>query len=245
MYKFLIPFLVLLIGGPCAAQRDTIALNYDEQPLEIVEIKEADLVEYRADENYNYEPEVVDNSWWEGVKNWLYNILRRFFEWLFGVDAAPKYIAAFLKYIPYLLLGVLLFLLIRFLIKANTKNIIFSKTNPNLVVLSEEERILKTEDIQELIKRAFEQKEYRQAIRYYYLYLLKLLMERDLIDWQLQKTNDDYLQELSHSTLQPLFKKVTTLYDYIWYGEFEIDAKGYEMARNQFDLLKKSIATNV
>ncbi len=245
MYRFLVFLSLILIGNFCSAQRDSIEIRYDKQTLEIVEITEEDLLDYRSDESYNYEPEVADNSWWEGVKNWFYNILRRFFEWLFGVDAAPKYIAFFLKYIPYLLLGLLLFLLIRFLIKANTKNIIFSKANQNLVVLSEEERILKTEDIQSLIKKSFERKEYRQAIRYYYLYLLKLLMERELIDWQLQKTNDDYIQELSHSKLKPLFEKVTLLYDYIWYGEFEIDAEGYEQARSQFDTLKNSIATNV
>ena len=244
MYNLLASFSLLLIGSLCFGQRDSTVIRYDEQTLEVVEITEADLLDYRSDDSYNYEPEVVDNSWWEGVKNWFYNILHRFFEWLFGVDAAPEYIAGFLRIIPYLLLGLLLFLLIRFLIKANTKNIIFAKANQNLVVLSEEERILKTEDIQPLIKKAFECKAYRLAIRYYYLYLLKLLMERELIDWQLQKTNDDYLQELSQSKLRPLFEKVTLLYDYIWYGEFEIDAEGYEQAKYQFDTLKNSIATN-
>ncbi len=242
LFVFVISFLYL---WPSFAQKDSTAITLDTQELTLVEISEDHLTEYRNNSDYDYELEKVDNSWWEAIKNWGYNLLRSFFEWLFGVDAAPNYIASFLKYVPYLLLGLLLFLLIRFLIKVNSKNIIFSKGNENLVVLSEEERIIKTEDIQMLIKKALDGKEYRLAIRYYYLFLLKLLTERELIDWQLQKTNDDYLAELSNPKLKPLFKKATLLYDYIWYGEFPIDAKGYEKAKTSFDNLKKQMVADV
>jgi len=235
---------ILLIPFWSVSQKDDTVVQYDDQEINAIDITEKQLEPFRADDKFNYEIEKVDNSWWEGLKNWFYNILRRFFEWLFGVDAAPSYITAFLKYVPYLLLGLLLYLLIRFFIKANTKNILFSKSNENTVLLSEEERIMKTEDIQSLIKKALEEKNYRLAIRYYYLYLLNLLTERELITWELQKTNEDYLQELSQSKLKPLFQKVTLLYDYIWYGEFQIDGEGYERAKHKFDQLKNSIATD-
>ena len=244
MTKFGFFILLLLTPFWSVSQKDSTVVQYDDQEINAIDITEKQLEPFRADDKFNYEIEKVDNSWWEGLKNWFYNILRRFFEWLFGVDAAPNYIAAFLKYVPYLLLGLLLYLLIRFFIKANTKNILFSKSNENTVLLSEEERIMKTEDIQSLIKNALEEKNHRLAIRYYYLYLLKLLTERELITWELQKTNDDYIQELSQSKLRPLFKKVTLLYDYIWYGEFQIDGEGYERAKHKFDQLKNSIATD-
>lgn len=245
MRKHLFLFFLLIFPLWGNAQQDSITVKFDDRELTVSEITESDLEPFRNDEKFNYEIEKVDNSWWEGVKNWFYNILRRFFEWLFGVDAAPNYIAIFLRYVPYLLLGLLLFLVVRFFIKANTKNILFAKNNEGTVILSEEERIIKTEDIQSLIKKALEEKNYRLAIRYYYLFLLKLLTERELIAWELQKTNKDYLHELSQSTLRPLFEKVTVLYDYIWYGEFQIDGEGYERAKHSFDQLKKSIAADV
>lgn len=245
MRKHLFLFFLLIFPLWGNAQQDSITVKFDDRELTVSEITESDLEPFRNDEKFNYEIEKVDNSWWEGVENWFYNILRRFFEWLFGVDAAPNYIAIFLRYVPYLLLGLLLFLVVRFFIKANTKNILFAKNNEGTVILSEEERIIKTEDIQSLIKKALEEKNYRLAIRYYYLFLLKLLTERELIAWELQKTNKDYLHELSQSTLRPLFEKVTVLYDYIWYGEFQIDGEGYERAKHSFDQLKKSIAADV
>ena len=243
MTKFGLLTLLLLLPFWGMAHKDSIAMKYDDKKLAIVEITKEDLAPYKADDKFNYELEKTDNSWWEGVQHWFYNLLRRFFEWLFGVDAAPSYIAVFLKFIPYVLLVLLLFLMIRFFINANTKNILFAKNNEGIVLLSEEERILKTEDIQGLIRQAIDDGNYRLAIRYYYLFLLKLLTERELIAWELQKTNDDYLKELSQSKLNPLFQKVTLLYDYIWYGEFIIDRESYHQVKINFDQLKEAITT--
>ena len=158
MRKHLFLFFLLIFPLWGNAQQDSITVKFDDRELTVSEITESDLEPFRNDEKFNYEIEKVDNSWWEGVENWFYNILRRFFEWLFGVDAAPNYIAIFLRYVPYLLLGLLLFLVVRFFIKANTKNILFAKNNEGTVILSEEERIIKTEDIQSLIKKRLRKK---------------------------------------------------------------------------------------
>jgi len=116
-----------------------------------------------------------------------------------------------------------------------------NRKNPNVVSLSEDEHIIKNEDIQQLIKNALIDKNYRLAIRYYYLYILQLLSEKELIDWQQQKTNDDYIEELSKSNLKNDFGKATLLYDYVWYGEFDIDQERYQKAEVVFTSLKNAI----
>ncbi|MEM7486679.1 MAG: DUF4129 domain-containing protein [Bacteroidota bacterium] len=244
MLKKLFLGFVLLYWVNSFSQNDSI-VNYDTSEITPFEISKEDLRTYQEDESFDYEVAKVEKTWWDDVKNWFYSVLRRFFEWLFGVDEAVGYLAYFLKIVPYLLLAVLLFLIIRFFIKANTRSLIYSQQNPNLVDLSEEERIIKTQDIQKLIKEALSKNDYRLAIRYYYLFILKLLSERELIEWQLQKTNDDYINELSGSSLKNAFAKATLLYDYIWYGEFAIDQQNYSKAEAVFTSLKKSIATDV
>lgn len=244
MAKF-VQCLLLLYVGVAFSQQDSTKVVYDKSKRQPIIIEQENLTPYLNDDNFIYEFETKEYGWWEALKNWFNNVLRSFFEWLFGVDAAPKYLSAFLKFLPYLLLGVLLFLVIRFFIKYNSKSILFSKNNPNLVSLSEEERIIESANIEMLIKEALEQKNYRLAVRYYYLLILKLLKDRELIDWKLQKTNDDYLEELSNSVLRPQFEKVTNLYDYIWYGAFNIDVERFDAVRTKFDQLKNSIATNV
>ena len=223
------------------AQNDSI-VKYDTSDLQSIELSSEDLDTYKNDSDFNYEEAKTESGWWTDVTNWFYNILRRFFEWIFGVGNAEGYLAVFLKILPYLLLALFLYLVIRFFVKSNIMGIGQNKKNPNVVTLSEDEHIIKNEDIQELIKKALADQNYRLAIRYYYLYILQLLSERDLIDWQQQKTNDDYMAELSESSFKNDFGKATLLYDYVWYGEFELDHERYTKAEVVFASLKKSIA---
>ena len=225
------------------AQNDSI-VRYDTSQIQPLEITQGDLQDYLDDEAFDYEVVQAEDNWWDGVKNWFYNLIRRFFEWIFGVDSAAGYLSIFLKILPYILLAIFLYLVVRFFIKANTRSLVYNESNPNMVILSEEERILKTEDIQQLIKDALEAKNYRLAVRYYYLFILKLLSDRELIAWQLQKTNDDYMSELSGSHFKNDFNRATLLYDYIWYGEFDIDQNGYSKIEHVFASLKNSIIGN-
>ena len=244
MFKKSILLLLLGFFSLGQAQSDTKELQFDESNIEIVEISEDDLQKYRNDEKFNYEVIEEKNELWEGVKNWFYNLFRSFFEWLFGAENAVGYLAIFLRIVPYILLGLLLYLIIKFFIHANTRVLIQAQQNANLVLLTEEEKILQSEDIQQLIKDAIAKKDFRLAVRYYYLYLLKLLSDKELITWQVQKTNDDYLKELKNSDLKLQFAKATLLYDYVWYGGFHIKENDYERASEVFNTFKKTVSNN-
>lgn len=223
------------------AQNDSI-VRYDTSDIDPIEFSEEDFDSYKQDSAFNYEEVETDNTWWTNITNWFYNVLRRFFEWIFGVGNAEGYLAVFLEILPYLLLALFLYLVIRFFVKSNMQGMGKNRKNPNVVSLSEDEHIIKNEDIQQLIKNALAEQNYRLAIRYYYLYILQLLSEREMIDWQQQKTNDDYLSELSESALKNEFGKATLLYDYVWYGEFDLDQSRYEKAERVFIDLKNAIA---
>ncbi len=88
-----------------------------------------------------------------------------------------------------------------------------------------------------LLDEAVANKQYRKAVRIHYLQALKRLTDRELIDWQVNKTNADYLLELREqqpSLISP-FSNITRLFDYIWYGNFEIDADSYQQVDREFD----------
>ena len=116
-----------------------------------------------------------------------------------------------------------------------------AKKDDAYVSLSEEEHIIKNEDIQELIRKALAERNFRLAVRYYYLFTLQLMTDKNLIDWQLQKTNDDYLKELKGTRLQEPFRTITRLYDYIWYGNFDLDEVKYMKAESAFVQLQKTL----
>lgn len=223
-------------------QQDSLTIKYDIEQLEIKKIQEEDLQAYANNPDFDYEIIKQDLSWWDDFKTWLGNIFLKFFEWLFGVGKAVGYLAIFFRIIPYILLVLLLLLLIKFFLNVNSRAIINAKKNQALVSLSEEEHIIKNEDIQQLIQNALTDKNYRLAVRYYYLYILQLMTEKELITWELQKTNDDYLNEIKKQDLKQPFTKITRLYDYIWYGNFDIDEAKYSRAEAAFSSLQKMVS---
>ncbi len=242
----LLPFFCLLILGTISVlgQKDSTGLIFDTEPLEIKKITGEDLQNFKDNPDFNYEVIESSPSWWDNFLTWLWNLLLNFFQWLFGVEKAAGFLAEFFSWIPYVLLGLLLFLLIRFFLNVNARSLFYSKKNQSLVTLSEEEHIIKNEDIQQLIQEAIQQKDYRLAIRYYYLHILKILSDGEFIEWQLQKTNADYISEIEELELKQPFGHITWLYDYIWYGEFDIDEAKYTRLETNFTSFKKRILKN-
>lgn len=235
-------FFCLLIAAFANGQSDsTSIIKYDSGPLSVQEITESDLQNYRDNPDFDYEIVITEYLWWEDFKTWLVNLFLQFFEWLFGVEKAVGYFAIFLRLIPYVLLGILIFILVKFFLNINANALKHSQRNKALVSLSEEEHIIKNEDIQQLIQQAIKDKNYRMAIRYYYLFMLQLMSEKGIITWELQKTNEDYLNEIQKQELKGRFQIITHLYDYIWYGSFNIDEAKYKRAVTTFSSLQKSL----
>lgn len=222
------------------AQQDSLIVKYDTERLEPKKISEEDLNKFKNDPKFDYEIIESNPTWWDDFLTWLWNLFLRFFEWIFGVEAAAGALATFLRILPYLLLVLLLYLLIRVFV-TNARTPFHTQQNKAYVSLSEEEHIIKNEDIQVLIQKALDDKNYRLAVRYYYLYILQLMSDKELIDWQLQKTNHDYENEIKKPDLKKAFTKITRLYDYVWYGDFDIDEPQYQRAEVIFSNLQKTL----
>ncbi|WP_226968018.1 DUF4129 domain-containing protein [Zobellia roscoffensis] len=217
---------------------------YDTVPLQVKTISEDELNKFYEDDAFQYEITEAERTWWDDFKSWLSNIMLRIFEGIFGVDEASGILAVVIRIFPYVLLGILIYILIRFFLNINSTSLKQAKANAALVSLSEEERIIKNENIHDLIEQALARKDYRLAVRYSYLHVLKLMSEKELITWKPQKTNDDYLQEISKTNLQKPFTTITRLYDFTWYGDFHISEVEYQKARKAFLSIEKIINSN-
>lgn len=120
-------------------------------------------------------------------------------------------------------------------------SLISGKTDKAVVNLSKEEELIKNEDLSLLIQDAIGQKNYRLAIRYYYLLVLQKLSKHNVIDWQQQKTNEDYIKEIQSNKLKDKFATSTYLYDFVWYGNFEINELEFSKAQIEFVKLNELI----
>lgn len=93
----------------------------------------------------------------------------------------------------------------------------------------------------ERIRKAFEEGDYRLAIRWQYLRQLFQLNEKGLIAWRSNKTNIDYAAELSKTALQKHFNRLSYVYEYVWYGKYEISRDKYLEFENEFNRFETSI----
>jgi len=96
-------------------------------------------------------------------------------------------------------------------------------------------------DIHTLIKNAENNQDYRLAIRYYYLLVLKTLSLKNHIKFEDDKTNNEYLNEVSDKPFSKDFAYTSYLYNYIWYGEFPLDTVKYNKAKNDFSGFLKQV----
>ena len=89
-------------------------------------------------------------------------------------------------------------------------------------------------DIHALIKNAENDDNYRLAIRYYYLLVLKTLSLKNYIKFEDDKTNSEYLNEISEKPFSEKFAYTSYLYNYIWYGKFSLNIEQYNKAKSNF-----------
>ena len=89
-------------------------------------------------------------------------------------------------------------------------------------------------DFDTLIAECSERKDYRKAVRLWYLKVLKELTDRELIDWKGNKTNYDYHNELQNTHFYQPFGDVSFLYEYTWYGNFGISKTMFDSISGKF-----------
>ena len=92
----------------------------------------------------------------------------------------------------------------------------------------EEELITPESDFDALIRQALQSGNYRQAVRYQYLRTLHLLAGKQFIELAPDKTNYQYVREITNRGHQNDFAALTLNYEYVWYGEFDIEKNIYQ-----------------
>lgn len=105
----------------------------------------------------------------------------------------------------------------------------------------EEKKINSETDFDALIRAALVNNNYRQAVRYQYLRTLHTLAEKNFISLAPDKTNYHYVRELTGRAYQNDFAALTLNYEYVWYGEFEIDKPIYQKIENAFNNLNQKV----
>lgn len=112
---------------------------------------------------------------------------------------------------------------------------IFGKSSKKKIATSDiEQEDIHMINFEKMIRDSKNNNDYRLAIRYYYLWLLKRLTDKTVIEWDIEKTNSDYLYEISDLKLRKDFAYLSYIYDYSWYGEFTLDETAFIRSEKAF-----------
>ena len=82
-------------------------------------------------------------------------------------------------------------------------------------------------DIDPLIKKAIEIKNYSLAIRLYFLAILKELSAAETIVWRKDKTNRIYIREMRPHRLHSDFQNATLIFEKVWYGNETLNENNF------------------
>lgn len=148
-------------------------------------------------------------------------------ETLFRIISAGRYIIMGL-----LLLG-LAYLIFRFM-QSNGLSIFRKPATKGGLPDVADESLQDAAEYEGKIKAAIAAGDTRQAIRWWYLYTLFQLSEKQLLVLLRDKTNNDYLREMRGSTHYKKFAALTLDYEYIWYGGFNISEANFRSMNQEF-----------
>lgn len=122
---------------------------------------------------------------------------------------------------------------------------IFSKRNAKAVGPQpgiEPEGLNEYSEYDRLIREAEAKSDYNLSTRYLFLQTLKRLADADLIQYSPDKTNYNYVMELSNKNYRHDFASLTLNYEYVWYGKFVLTPDRYRQLKEQFISFNKKQA---
>ena len=234
--------IVLLLGtllATAAIARQTLPIQEDTTNVE-PRTFEDDFKDTYDSSDYVYEVEQSD-GWFTRLVEWLEQKI----EELFNLSSRKK-ASEYLRTMKLIFYGVIIILVVYFIVRAIMNGegrwVFGKRSDKKLVQYEDIETNIHIVDFEALISEATINNDYRLAVRYQYLNMLKKMSTYEVISYDPEKTNLDYTYEIKNDTLREQFQYASYLYNYIWYGEFIIDKIQYNKASDSFNVLLKNIA---
>ena len=237
--KFYFTFFLLLYcalyspNGYCKnnlAKIQTIVV-FDSSKIEVRELNASDQQKLLNNKDYKYDkigPE--PKSLWERLKEWFWRKVGELLDTKGGTVA--------LNILKYILIIAAIVLIVFLLLKNDIRALFYGKSASVSIDFKEFDEDIHKINFDELIAVALSEKDFRRAVRLHFLKLLKELTDKNLISWKIDKTNNDYLMELANSKYTNHFKELAISYEYIWYGDFQLDETNFKITIEKFKLFE-------
>jgi hypothetical protein len=172
------------------------------------------------------------------IKMWLLRLLDRIFGSSSEKEVSPWYDIIF-NTIVITVLIVAVASIVRLLLGKDSLSLFFRRKTSSVRLLPESEIDMSEAALTHLIQSSIENGDYRSALRYHYLLLLKKMDRNGVIQYHPEKTDSDYVQEIKDIDSRKMLSYLIYLYHRTWYGQYEISRNEYSLASESFDQMYK------
>ena len=193
----------------------------------------SNLKERYSGDDFIYERTEASSGWWSRFKQWLSDLWKS----LFDIDSngkAAKLTDIILNIAAVIIVLLVIYFIYKAIINKEGKWVFGKSPDRQVIPITSIENNIHETDFETLINSAEAENNYRLAIRYYYLWLLKQLSFKNIITYDAEKTNSDYQLEINNPQNAEKFAYTSYLYNYIWYGEFNVDEHQFLKAKKAF-----------
>lgn len=195
------------------------------------------LNEYRANKDFQYERfKEPPKSVWDRFWDWVWGKWNKFWQEVLSTESGRT---SFKTILILLAVAVLVFFILK--LSGMTKSGLFGRKSGDGLDYTTSEEDIHTINFDDSIQEAINNGNLRLAVRLLYLQSLKKLTDIGLINWQINKTNIAYVQELSGSSYQPAFSNLTLQFESNWYGDVPIDTNEFNSVREQFNQFNRQL----
>lgn len=173
-------------------------------------------------------------------------LMTRFNRWLSSLmpNSFFNYNEEFFYFLGILGLAVLIYIFYKLIYSGNS---FFRKENKELeseegLDLGYVEKNLMNTDLKPYLVDSIKDRNYTLAIRYLQLLNIQKLAHADMIKWKYSKTNSDFANEISDSILKNEFIQCTRVFEYVWFGDFNLTAADFERYEQDFKNFQSKIS---
>lgn len=213
--------------------------RYDSSKVNVRHFDATAIDKYRNSPGFDYnEKAKAGMSWWKKLWIWIWEMIAKLFQ------GGPSAQTTSIPYMQYLLAALTLGLLIYVIVKMAGLNLanIFNRGSREInIPYTESLENIHQITFDEEIEKALNQRNYRLAIRLLYLSTLKQLNDAHFIQWQVDKTNSAYINELADTEKRRSFSLLTRQFEYVWYGDFPVDGPSFQHINTLFHDFKRTL----
>ena len=212
------------------------SIQYDSSNIVVRSVDSTKIKAYLKDKDFKYfeDPEST-MTLWERLMEWLKRQFAKLTEYeSYGTTR---------NILIYILIAFAVIAIVFGIYRSDVKGFFFPNKNINELNVSETLEDIHSIDYERMIEDAIANKNYRYAVRLNYLRSLKALAEKEMIIWKYDKTNREFIRDIKQLILKSKFENITTDFEAIWYGGFEIDYSSYLNLQNNYSDFNSALET--